>query len=347
MQARWIRFAVPVVVAAAMGAILFAQGNPQEPSGKAMFQAAQAFRGKLTKEQLAKASFGFDDAERLNWHFIPRERKGLPLRELEGDALRAAHGLITSGLSKSGYDQALNIMSLEEVLYLLEPGDRAERRERRNPGKYYLSIFGTPSETGKWGWRVEGHHLSLNYTLDKGDVVSSTPEFFGTNPALIEAGPGRSIRVLGPEEDLARQILKLCTPEQTKIAHIDTKAPDDLRVGPNAQAPNPQPETTAPVGLPAVKMSADQKKLLADLLTEYLANMPADVSARRRAALTQAGIDGIHFAWWGETERNQRHYYRVQGPTFLIEYNNTQNSANHVHSYWRDFAGDFGIPLKK
>jgi hypothetical protein len=347
MKTRSIRLAVPLIVAGAMGAILFAQGDAQEPSGKAMFEAAQKFRASLPKEQLSQASFGFDDAERLNWHFIPRVRKGLPLRDLEGEPLKAAQALIASGLSKSGYDQALNIMSLEEVLYLLEPGDRAERRERRNPGKYYLSIFGTPSEKGPWGWRLEGHHISLNYTLDNGEVISSTPEFFGANPAFIDAGPERSIRVLGTEEDLARQILKLCTPEQMKIAHIDTKAPDDLRVGPNPQAPNPQPETTPPVGLPASKMSDDQKKLLAELLGEYLRNMPSDVSSRRRAALMQAGIDNIYFAWWGDTERNQRHYYRVQGPTLLIEYNNTQNIANHVHSYWRDMAGDFGIKLKK
>ena len=347
MQARWIRFAVPLFVTATMGALLLAQGDSQEPSGKAMLGAARKFREKLSPQQLTKASFGFDDAERLNWHYIPRERKGLPLRELEGDSLKAAHDLISSGLSKSGYDQALSIMSLEEVLYLLEAGERAERRERRNPGKYYLSIFGMPSETGKWGWRVEGHHLSLNYTLDKGDVISSTPEFFGTNPALIDAGPGRSIRVLGPEEDLARQILKLCSSEQAKIAHVDTKAPDDLRIGANAQQPSPQPEQTPAVGLAASKMSEDQKKLLAELLNEYLKNMPADVSGRRRAALTQAGFETIQFAWWGDTEPNLRHYYRVQGPTFLIEYNNTQNNANHVHSYWRDLAGDFGIPVKK
>src|SRR5262249_43339865 len=238
----------------------FAQGDVKEATAKAMLQAVQNFRGALSKDQLAKASFGFDDAERLNWHFIPRVRKGLPLRELEGDALAAAQALIASGLSQAGYDQALNIMSLEEVLYLLEPGDRAERRERRNPGKYYLSIFGTPSETGKWGWRVEGHHISLNYTLDKGEVIGSTPEFFGANPALIDAGPDREIRVLGTEEDLARQILKLCNPEQAKICHVDPKAPDDLRVGPDAQHPTAQAEHTPPVGLAAAKMSADQKK---------------------------------------------------------------------------------------
>jgi hypothetical protein len=307
-----------------------------------MAKAALALRATLSDKQLAQVSFAFDDAERLNWHFIPRERKGLPLRDLEGPALAAAHALVASGLSKPGYEQALSVMSLEEILYLLEGGERSERRERRHPGKYYLSLFGTPSESGRWGWRVEGHHLSLNYTLDQGRVISSTPEFFGANPAFIDAGPQRSIRVLGTEEDLARQILKLCTADQKKLAHLDTKAPDDLR-----GANTPQPDATPAVGLPASKMSADQKELLTKLIGEYLNNMPPDVAAHRRDALNRAGPEAIHFAWWGDTERNQRHYYRVQGPTFLIEYNNTQNSANHVHSYWRDLSGDFGVPLKK
>src|SRR5262249_50169339 len=302
----------------------FAQGDVKEATAKAMLQAVQNFRGALSKDQLAKASFAFDDAERLNWHFIPRERKGLPLRELEGEALKSAQALIASGLSQAGYEQALNIMSLEEVLYLLEPGDRTERRERRNPGKYYISFFGTPSETGKWGWRLEGHHISLNYTLDKGEVISTTPEFFGANPAFIDAGPERVIRPLGTEEDLARQIVKLCTPEQQKVALVGNTAPGDLRVGSDTQHPSAQPETTPPVGLPASEMSSDQKKLLAELLGEYLKNMPSDVSERRRHNLMLAGIDKIHFGWWGDSERNQPHYYRVQGPTFLVEYNNTQ-----------------------
>jgi hypothetical protein len=342
MNKRLVQFAVVFAVDGTMGALLWAQGDQKEPSGKAMMQAAQKLRGNLPKELLDRMSFGFDDAERLNWHFIPRERKGVALRELEGPALKAAHELLGSGLSQSGYEQALSVMSLEELLYLLEGGDRAERRERRNPGKYYLSIFGTPSETGKWGWRIEGHHLSLNYTLDKGEVIGSTPEFFGANPAFVDAGPKRSIRVLGTEEDLGRQILKLCSPENLKALHVDPKAPDDLR-----GANQPQADNTPPVGLPVSKMNADQKKILGELISEYLKNMPADVSSKRRSALMQAGIDNIFFAWWGDTDRNERHYYRVQGPTFLIEYNNTQNDANHVHSYWRDLTGDFGIPVKE
>lgn len=322
-----------------LGALLVAQAPSPPKSGLAMQTAAQAFRTALTPAQWKQCWFPFDDPERLNWHFIPRERKGLPLKDLEGPALQAAHGLIRSGLSEAGYDQALNVMSLEEVLYLLEGGEREYRRERRHPGKYYLSIFGEPGPTGSWGWRVEGHHLSLNFTLKDGSVVSSTPEFFGANPGLVDAGPKRNIRVLGKEEDIARQILKLCDAEQSKLAWVSRTAPDEVP-GPGA----PQPEAGPPVGLPYSKMSAAQKALLQELLSEYLRNVPADVSEERRQRINAAGTDNVYFAWWGEPDLNQRHHYRVQGPTFVIEYNNTQNDANHVHSMWRDLAGDFGIP---
>ena len=304
-----------------------------------MAKAAQAFLEHLPEAQNQQATFAFDSKERLNWHFIPRERKGLPLKDLSQANKKLAKDLVASGLSEAGYDQALDIMSLEEVLYLLEEGNRQERREKRDPQKYYLSIFGEPSNTGTWGWRVEGHHLSLNYTITDGKVVSSTPEFFGANPAFIDAGPGRSIRVLGTEEDLARQILKLCNEEQQKLAWQSKEAPDDLRGGGEAQ-----PVVTQPVGLPVSKMSSDQKKLLRGLLSEYLKNMPADVESRRRDRINRSGLDNTYFAWWGGSERNERHYYRVQGETFIIEYNNTQNNANHVHSMWRNIAGDFNIP---
>jgi hypothetical protein len=296
----------------------------------------------LTPQQALQVKFGYDDAERLNWHFIPRVRKGLPIRDLEGEPLRRAQALLQSGLSPAGYAQAMDIMGLEEILYLLEPGERAERRERRDPRKYYFSVFGTPELTGTWGWRIEGHHISLNFSVKDGQVVSSTPEFFGANPGSIEAGPGRSIRVLAPEEDLARQILKSASPEQLKVLWVDKKAPDDLRGGGVAQ-----PENTPAVGLKAGDMTADQKALLAQVMTEYLKNMPSDVEQKRRDEVNAAGVDNLYFAWWGDQERNERHYYRIQGPTFIIEYNNTQNQANHVHSMWRQLAGDFNIPVAK
>lgn len=338
----WKKTLITVCVCFAMAAMMWAQAQQPEPSGKGMAEAAAAFLASLKPEQAAQAQFGYDDAERLNWHFIPRPRKGLPLRDLDGAPLKKAHALIQSGLTQAGYDQTLDVMSLEETLYLLEPGDRQERRERRDPRKYYLSVFGSPTAKGTWGWRLEGHHISLNFSIKDGNVVASTPEFFGANPGVLDAGPGRAIRVLAPEEDLARQILKLCTPEQQKVAWIDKVAPDDIRGG-----GKPQPETSSPVGLKASEMSADQKLLLGKLLDEYLKNLPKDIEAVRRADLTKAGFDNIRFAWWGESERNQRHHYVVEGPTFIIEYNNTQNNANHVHSMWRNTAGDFNVPVKK
>lgn len=339
---RWKTLVTTLLVGTAMVAALMAQAGKSEPSGKAMTEAAMAFLGSLSPEQAQQVKFGYDDPERLNWHFIPRVRKGLPIRDLEGQPLKLAHGLLQTGLSPAGYSQTMDIMGLEEVLYLLEAGERAERRERRDPRKYYFSIFGTPALTGTWGWRVEGHHISLNFSVKDGQVVASTPEFFGANPGLIDAGPGRSIRVLGAEEDLARQILKSCSPEQLKVTWIDKKAPGDLRGG-----GLPQPEISSPVGLQAKAMSADQKQILAQVMSEYLKNMPADVEQTRRGEVNAAGLDNIYFAWWGDQERNQPHYYRIQGPTFIIEYNNTQNEANHVHSMWRQLGGDFNIPVAR
>lgn len=341
MQKHWLKSIIAVGVVITMGALLVAQADKPQPSGIAVAQAALEFLAVLSPEQQAKAKFAFDDAERLNWHFIPRERKGLPFRELREAAIPAAHKLVASSLSQAGYEQVLDVMSLEEVLFLIEQGDRAKRRENRDPKKYYISIFGTPSPTGKWGWRLEGHHLSLNFLIENGVIISSTPEFFGANPAIMDGGAGRVIRVLAPEEDIARQVLKLTPPDKMSAVHLDKKAPGEIR-GANAL----QPDTDAPAGMPASQMTADQKKLLAELLNEYLKNMPADVSAKRRAAIEQAGMDKIHFAWWGGTERNEPYNYRVQGPTFLIEHNNTQSSANHIHSVWRDMKGDFGIAIK-
>ena len=330
-----------LTVVCGMGALLVAQQQPAPKTGLGMAEAAKGFLAVISPEQVKAATYKYDDPERVNWHFIPRERKGLPIKALEGLPLKAAQKLIRSGLSEAGYDQALNVMSLEEVLYLIEPGERSERREKRDPGKYYLTVFGEPSETGLWGWRLEGHHLCLNFSIKDGKVISSTPEFFGANPGTIEAGKGRQIRVLGPEEDIARQILKLCNPEQQKLCWISKEAPGEVP-GPNIA----QAVVAAQVGLPVSKMSDDQKKLLQDLLGEYLKNLPADIEEGRRSALNAAGLDKITFAWYGEPDLHQAHHYRVQGPTFVIEYNNTQNNANHVHSMWRNLAGDFALPPK-
>ena len=203
-----------------------------------------ALVNSLDDAQRAETVYPFDADERWDWHFIPRERNGVALRELSGAARDSADQLIMSGLSTAGYEKVLQVRSLEEVLYLFEGGEEAARRERRHPHKYYITVFGTPAAKGEWGWRVEGHHVSLNFTLKDNQIVSSTPEFLGANPGLIDAGPGRSLRVLGRREDLARDILKACNETQTKAMWLSKEAPDDVRGGGVIQ-----PVVTEAVGL--------------------------------------------------------------------------------------------------
>lgn len=308
----------------------------QPVNATAMAKAAEAFLSSLDGAQRAKARYDFDSPERLNWHFIPRERNGVGLWDLHGAPREAADKLVATGLSAAGYDKSLEVRSLEEVLYLFEGGDEAERRQKRHPHKYYITIFGDPGETGEWGWRFEGHHLSLNYTIRDGEIVSSTPEFFGANPGLIDAGPGRRLRVLGRRESLARDILHACNEEQRKMMLISDTPPNEVR-----GAGEPQPVVTDAVGLPWTRMSVEQQGLLKELIGVYVAAMPAAVMKDRLDAINETGIERIRIAWWGGGELNQPHHYVIQGPTFIIEYNNTQNQANHVHSMWRNVAGDF------
>lgn len=309
--------------------------------GIAMAAAAAKLHAALPAEQQKKLHYEFNDPERLNWHFIPKERNGIVLRDIEGPARTAAEELVKAGLSAAGYAKTLQVRSLEEVLYLFEGGEEAYRRERRHTHKYHVTIFGSPAPTGTWGWRFEGHHLSLNFVIRDGVVVSSTPEMIGANPALIDAGPGRQLRILSGREDLARSILQACTEQQKKQMWISDKAPDDIRGAALPQAPVDQA-----VGLRFADMSPDQQKLFRQLLGEYLATMPAQVVRDRLQAIEKAGMDEIRMGWWGEAEPNRRHHYVIQGKTFIIEYNNTQNDANHIHCIWRNLEGDFGLPAK-
>ena len=269
-------------------------GDDAPNAGQKMTNAAVALQNSLTPDQLKLASFAYDDAERLNWHFIPRERQGLGLWDLNGDALKAAEQFVATGLTAAGYEKVLQVRSLEEVLYLFEGGEESERRKKRHPHRYYISIFGDPSGDGVWGWRFEGHHLSLNYSVKNGEIVSSTPEFFGANPGLIDAGPGRSLRVLGKREDLARELLRTATDEQKKVMWVSKVPPGDIR-----GAGAPQAEVGEPVGLAVKDMTPEQKQLMRELVGQYLEAMPPRVVAQRVQAISDAGYDEIHFAWWG------------------------------------------------
>ncbi|MDB6110326.1 MAG: hypothetical protein JWR69_2076, partial [Pedosphaera sp.] len=247
-----------------------------------------------------------------------------------------AHALLSSGLSQRGYAKATTIMSLDQILKEME-NDTAGRR---NPDLYYFTIFGKPGATEPWGWRVEGHHLSLNFVVRGDRVLASTPAFFGSNPAEVRTGPRQGLRVLGEEDDLGRQFVKCLTPKQQKTAILTNDAPKEF-ITTNAH----RVQQLSPEGLAVADLNAAQKQQLMTLVKDYAFRHRAEIADEDLQKIQQAGWGQVHFAWAGGLEPGQGHYYRVQGPTFLLEFDNTQNDANHVHTVWRDFANDFGEDL--
>ncbi len=301
-----------------------------------MAGAAGNFLAALTDDQRGKVTFPFEDDERLNWHFIPRARKGVPLKDMDAGQRQLALAFLSSGLSPRGFQKASTVMSLDAILRDMEK----DTTGRRDADGYYFSIFGAPSEAGTWGWRVEGHHLSLNFAVVKGQTVATSPAFYGANPADVKQGPRQGLRTLAREEDLARELLQALDAKQKAVAVIDAAAPKDI-ITMNQRKVTPD----NPKGLAAAKLTKKQNEMLLGLIEEYAANMPDELAAARMDAARKAGLEKVFFAWAGVPDRGQGHYYRVQGPTFLIEYDNTQNNANHIHSVWRDFNGDFGLDL--
>jgi uncharacterized protein DUF3500 len=344
---RTVRFARMLTrwacVVIGIGVLLAADRSPS-----AMADAANKFLAALSPDQKKLAVFPFEGAEREHWGFVPSEmfpRNGLTMGAMSEPQRKAAHDLLKAGLSQKGYLTATSIMQLEDILNRIEAaggGDAAQgRRMERIPLKYFVSVFGTPGAKGTWGWRVEGHHVSLNFTVVNGTMVASTPQFFGSNPAEVrEEGPKKGLRVLAEEEDSARTLLMALNDSQRAKAVVNTTAPNDI-VTHNSLKADPQ----SPSGIAASELQPAQRELLMKVIDSYSSAMAPDIAADRLAKLRQAGIEKIGFAWAGEAQRGKKHYYRVQGPTFLIEFDNTQNDGNHIHSVWRDFNGDFGRDL--
>lgn len=304
-----------------------------------MASSASALLDALSDDGRERIGVEFDSEERTRWHFIPSEmfpRAGVALNEFNEPQALAAHGLLKAGLSQQGYLTAMAIMQLEDVLKELERGDRFAR----DPAAYYLTIFGTPSVRNTWAWRFEGHHLSLHFTIVDGSATVSTPTFFGASPAEVRNGPQRGRRAFATQEDAARALLQSLDALQRSQAVVNSVAPVNILTGTTFQA-----EPIAPAGLKAAKMTAAQQALLRSLLEAHTAAMTVDIGTERWRRINDGGFGNVGFAWAGGQERGSPHYYRVQGPTFLIEYDNTQNDANHIHIVWRDFDGDFGRDL--
>jgi hypothetical protein len=333
-------------VAAAAGGTLVSADR----SSAAMSTAATRFLAALTPDQRQQAVFPFESDERMHWHFIPTEtfpRKGLTIKQMNQSQRKLAHDLLRAGLSQRGYLTATSIMDLETVLGALEAAERSAASQPprgqplvRDPDRYFLSIFGTPSTRDTWGWRVEGHHVSLHFTVVNGTLTAGAPSFFGSNPAEVRDGPKKGLRILGAEEDAARALVEALDAAGREKAIISKEAPGDMLTMANVTI-NP----LSPSGIMADAMNASQRELLMKLIDVYAGYMAADIAADRLARLKKAGVEKIGFAWAGETGKGKKHYYRVQGPTFLVEYDNTQNDGNHIHSVWRDFNGDFGRDL--
>lgn len=304
--------------------------------GQEMASAATNLLNALTPEQLTQATYPFQNEERFDWHFIPKPRKGLPFKAMTAAQQQLAHALLDSGLSQRGYAKAVTIMSLDAILKEIEHG----KGPTRDPDLYFFTIFGEPASTNVWGWRVEGHHLSLNFVVRGDDVLAATPAFFGSNPAEVLNGPRKGLRVLGEEEDLGRQFVKSLTSAEQKIAIITNIAPREIITGNQRTA-----MLLNPPGLPAAKMSGKQKDALLALIKDYAFRHRAEVAEADLKKIERAGFSKVCFAWAGGLEPGQGHYYRIQGPTFLLEFDDTQNNANHIHTVWRDFANDFGEDL--
>lgn len=302
-------------------------------------RAAEAFLCGLGPEEGARATFPFDSDERENWHYVPRPRAGLPRGDMTPSQARAAEDLMAAGLSAVGLGKARSIMRHEAILRELEASNGTLRFDRLE-GLYYFSVFGAPESTEPWGWRVDGHHLSLNMTVIHGEGISVTPSFFGANPAEVRHGPDKGLRILREEEDSARSLVRSLNTEQLHQCTIYPTAPPDLITRASRRV-----ELGEPVGLPADMMTANQRERLLRLIEVYVGRKSADVAAEQIRKIHSAGLSSVRFGWAGSHHRGRGHYYRVHGPTFLIEYDNTQNSANHIHSVWRDIDGDFGRDL--
>jgi Protein of unknown function (DUF3500) len=299
-----------------------------------MIQAANEVLASLPPELQQQATLPFDSNERFNWTYVPKKRQGLVLKHMDDTQRAKTHALLRTALSTAGYQKATNIIALESVLRVMEGA------EHRDPELYYLSLFGTPAEHGHWGWRFEGHHLSLNFTMVDGKLLATAPNFWGANPAKIPIGEKKGFRTLAKEEDLARALFRSLSKQQKSVTRVNQQAYKEILTKTKATV-----TALEPLGILYKDLSTAQQRLLMSLLDEYITNMPADIAKKRKDAILASDLEHLAFAWAGSEHISQKHYYRIQGQSFLVEYDNFQTNANHIHTVWRDFEGDFGRNL--
>ena len=327
-----------VCLATAVASVFVLSSGPSDASLGAMGKAASAWLESLSPELRTKARRSFSDKARLDWHFIPRERQGVSLKEMNAAQRRAAHSLLRTALSTQGYLKARAVMELEAVLFDLE--SRPDRpASDRDAERYWFMVFGEPSGNDLWGWRVEGHHLLVNLVVKGDRLVSFTPMFFGSNPAEVRSGRHAGLRVLAEEEDAARALLNLLGADLRKVAMISDAAPRDIILAPGRDVA----ALKGPHGVSGKDMSADQRRQLLRLVSAHARSLRPDDYEREMSRMNASGgVEALAFGWAGSAEPGRGHYYRLVGPTLIVEYDNVQNDANHVHVVWHDPTNDFG-----
>jgi hypothetical protein len=292
-------------------------------------EQANRFLASLDDGQRKKAVIAFDSSNRLDWHYIPRSRSGLSLGEMKPGQAEAARALLATVLNRHGLDLLDGVRLLEGVL-------REQQGSFRDPGRYFVSVFGTPGRF-PWGWRIEGHHLSLNVALAAPGQVSVTPFFIGAHPAIVGDGTHKGFRLLGATEDLARQIMTGLSEPQRKTALIANRSFGEIVASPQREQDLGQPR-----GLEIATMDPVSRARVEALLDHFLDTLAHDLRAAQRRRILEQGFERFRFAWAGSLVLGEAHYFRVHGPVTLVEHDNTQNGANHIHSVWRDLAADFG-----
>lgn len=318
-----------------------AQTSADRGAGTAAVLAARAALGALSDSTRPAAKFSFDTTERSNWFYVPYDRRGVTLARMTAEGRARVDSLLLTGLSPRGFATAKSIIRHESILHDIEAAGPPEmRRFVRDSNKYYLSVFGEPDASDTWGWRVEGHHLSVNYTEIGRSVQVVSPVFFGANPARVPSGPKAGLRILAAEEDLARELVKMLDVAQRRVAVFSDTAFVEIETRNDPKARSLKAE-----GLRAADMTAAQQAQLRRLLDHYAGRISSSARAHAMRDVEDGGFGELRFAWAGGTEVGQAHYYRIHGPTILVEYDNQQNNANHIHTVWRDLRHDFGGDL--
>ena len=299
--------------------------------------AATDFVMSLSDVQKTRAVFPFNEMNRYEWHYLPAAmvgRNGVAVKDLDSMQKQKLYLLLQAFLSDEGYTRTKNIMGFEYLLKEMQPDNPI-----RIPENYYAAVYGDPGKDSVWGWKFSGHHVSLNFTIVNGELAFA-PFFFGVFPAEVKEGPKKGLRIIKDEEDLGFELINSLNQQQKQKAIFELKAFTDI-VTTNAEQVGP----LKPEGVLAVDFTHDQKIILNKLIVAYLLNMPPEIAKVRMKKISAEDMNAIRFGWAGATEPGKAHYYRVQGKSFLIEFDNTQNNANHIHTVWRDFNGDFGRDL--